>query len=403
MDHFVGIWWSGSEDDARPAGAEAKGYLALNFNGVGANFPAIQDIQKERRRQGQEPDAEGQGRRELSTTAASTNSVMIAEAIRNAQKLTGKKVVTGEDVRRGLETLNITAARWKELGLAEFAAPILGVSCTDHNGHHSAYMQQWDGAKWVKVSDWIAPMKDKVRPAARGGGQGLRVQEPAVAEAHRGLRQVVVIEAQNPGGGAARPPIREFAYAGAHGGIPRIEVTKAEHAADAPATTDNAARRARRPNPLGQQHRGDLRPRHPGAQGRVARRAEGRHRRAARRQRRRQDHHAEGDLQPAARRARRRHQGLDPVRGRRGAGPLAQRTGAPRLHPGDGRPALLRPSHHRGKPAHRRLHAARRQGRDPARHRPRSMPISPPAASAATRWRATPPAASSRCARSAAR
>jgi branched-chain amino acid transport system substrate-binding protein len=25
-------------------------------------------------------------------------------------------------------------------------------------------MQQWDGTKWVKVSDWILPMKDKVRP-----------------------------------------------------------------------------------------------------------------------------------------------------------------------------------------------------------------------------------------------
>src|SRR5215475_4763136 len=36
MDKFVGVWWSGSEDDARPAGAEAKGYLSLNFNAVGA-------------------------------------------------------------------------------------------------------------------------------------------------------------------------------------------------------------------------------------------------------------------------------------------------------------------------------------------------------------------------------
>ncbi len=34
------------------------------------------------------------------------NSMLIAEAIRNAQKITGKKVVTGEDVRRGFETLN---------------------------------------------------------------------------------------------------------------------------------------------------------------------------------------------------------------------------------------------------------------------------------------------------------
>ena len=39
-------------------------------------------------------------------------------------EITGKKVVTGEDVRRGLETLNISAARWKELGLPDFGAPI---------------------------------------------------------------------------------------------------------------------------------------------------------------------------------------------------------------------------------------------------------------------------------------
>ena len=46
MDHFIGIWWSGSDDDARGGGQAAKGYLALNFNGLGANYPAIQDIKK---------------------------------------------------------------------------------------------------------------------------------------------------------------------------------------------------------------------------------------------------------------------------------------------------------------------------------------------------------------------
>ena len=55
-------------------------------------------------------------------------------------------------------------ARLKELGLAGFAAPITGVNCTDHNGHGSAFMQQWDGTKWVKITDWITPMKDVVRP-----------------------------------------------------------------------------------------------------------------------------------------------------------------------------------------------------------------------------------------------
>ena len=29
-----------------PAGAGAKGYLTLNFNGTGADFPAIADIKK---------------------------------------------------------------------------------------------------------------------------------------------------------------------------------------------------------------------------------------------------------------------------------------------------------------------------------------------------------------------
>ncbi len=161
MDHFIGVWWSGSEDDARPAGAGAKGYLSLNFNAVGANFPAIKDIQKYVIGKDSQTDPKQVG--DNFYNRGVMNSAVIAEAIRNAQKLTGKKDITGDEMRRGLETLQISAARWKEMGLDGFAAPI-SVNCTDHNGHHSAYVQQWDGAKWVKVSDWISPMKDKVMP-----------------------------------------------------------------------------------------------------------------------------------------------------------------------------------------------------------------------------------------------
>ena len=163
MDHFVGIWWSGNEDDARPAGPDGKGYLSLNLHSVGANYPAIQDIQKYLVDKGKSQTPKDKVGENFYNRGV-MNSVIIAEAIRNAQNVTGKKVVTGEDVRRGLESLRITDARWKELGLAGFASPITGVSCTDHNGHQSAYMQQWDGTKWVKISDWISPMKDRVRP-----------------------------------------------------------------------------------------------------------------------------------------------------------------------------------------------------------------------------------------------
>jgi branched-chain amino acid transport system substrate-binding protein len=163
MDHLVGVWWSGGEDDARPSGADAKGYTTLNFSAVGSNFPAVQDIMKNVVDKGGSQVASKDKVGESHYNKGVYNSVLIAEAIRNAQKLTGKKVVNGDDVRRGLETLNISAARWKELGLPEFGSP-LAVSCTDHNGHQSAYLQQWDGDKWVKVSDWIEPMKDKVQP-----------------------------------------------------------------------------------------------------------------------------------------------------------------------------------------------------------------------------------------------
>ena len=52
--------------------------------------------------------------------------------------------------------------------------------------------------------------------------------------------------------------------------------------------------------------------------------------------------------------------------GARGAGAVAERTGAARLHPGDGGPALLRPSHHRGESADRRVHPQGRPRRDRA-------------------------------------
>ena len=162
MDKFVSVYWGGGEDDARPTGADAKGFTSLAFTATGANFPALQDIQKlVIGKVGSQTQKDRLG--ESHYNKGVYNSVMIAEGIRNAQKITGKKVVSGEDVRRGLETLNITAERWKELGLPEFAAP-LAISCSDHSGHQAAFMQQWDGTKWVKISDWIAPMKETVRP-----------------------------------------------------------------------------------------------------------------------------------------------------------------------------------------------------------------------------------------------
>jgi branched-chain amino acid transport system substrate-binding protein len=88
---------------------------------------------------------------------------MIAEAIRTAQQLTGKKQVNADDVRRGFEALNITEARWKEMGFPNFASPV-HLTCADHNGHSGISLVQWDGTKWNTTVPSIQPIKDKVLP-----------------------------------------------------------------------------------------------------------------------------------------------------------------------------------------------------------------------------------------------
>ena len=163
MNRLVGVWWSGNDDDARPAGEEAKGYSSLDLNAVGSNFPVIRDITKYVIDKGKSQLASKDKVGENFYNRAIWNSVLVAEAIRTAQQLTGKKVVNGEDVRRGFEGLNITTARLKELGLEGFASPVK-LSCADHNGHGGISLVQWDGTKWNTVAPSIEPIKDKVLP-----------------------------------------------------------------------------------------------------------------------------------------------------------------------------------------------------------------------------------------------
>ena len=163
MDKFIGIWWSGGEDDARPAGAGGKGYKTLNLNAVGADFPALTDIKTNVVDKGLSKVASSDRVGENLYNRGVMNSVLIAEAIVTAQRLTGKPVVNAEEVRMGLENLDITEERLAELGLTGFMPP-LKVTCEDHSGGHDVYIQEWDGKAWQKATDWFAPMTDVVRP-----------------------------------------------------------------------------------------------------------------------------------------------------------------------------------------------------------------------------------------------
>jgi len=155
MDHFIGIWWSGSEQDVTPAGDQAKGYKSANFHGTGTDYPAIKDILKLVHDAGN-----GTGPREEVGTVLYNRGVMngavIVEAIRTAQEKYGKKALLGEQVRDGFEALNIDAARLDAMGLTGFMESIK-ITCADHEGTGRAFIQQWDGKSWQKVSDWIEP------------------------------------------------------------------------------------------------------------------------------------------------------------------------------------------------------------------------------------------------------
>jgi branched-chain amino acid transport system substrate-binding protein len=170
MNRLVGNWWAGNDDDARPTGMDAKGYTSLDVNAVGTNFPAIQDILKYVVDKGKSQVTSKDRVGENFYNRAVWNSVIMAEAIRTAQKLTNKKQVTGEDVRRGFESLDISTARMKEIGLAGFASPIK-LSCSDHNGHSGISLVEWDGTKWQTIVPSIQPIKDKVLPLIDSAAQ----------------------------------------------------------------------------------------------------------------------------------------------------------------------------------------------------------------------------------------
>ncbi len=197
MDKFYSVWWPG-DDDLRATGEPAKGFKSLNWHSADGNYAALADIKKhvvDKKLSQANPEKVG----EVLYNRGVYNSMLIAEGIRNAQKVTGKKVVTGEDVRRGLESMNIDAARLKEMGMEGFAQPIK-LTCADHNGHlvdlHAAM-----GRQEVREDLRTDPPDDRQgAAAARQRREGLRGKERRMAQAQRSLRQGFVTGQRSRGG-----------------------------------------------------------------------------------------------------------------------------------------------------------------------------------------------------------
>ena len=93
------------------------------------------------------------------------------EGVRRAQERYGKgKVMTGEQVRWGLENLALDQKKLDSLGFAGVMRP-LSTSCADHMGSTWARVHTWDGSKWNFSSDWYEADEQIIKPMIKAGSE----------------------------------------------------------------------------------------------------------------------------------------------------------------------------------------------------------------------------------------
>ena len=167
-DKMYGVWWAGAEPDVKDVGEGAKGYNALALNTSGQQPKVIQDILKLVHDKGQ-----GSGPKDEVGQVLYTRGVIIQmlsiEAVRRAQERFGRgQVMTGEQVRWGLENLALDQKKLDALGFSGVMRP-LSTSCADHMGSTAARVHTWNGSKWEFSSDFIQADEQILKPMIKAG------------------------------------------------------------------------------------------------------------------------------------------------------------------------------------------------------------------------------------------
>ncbi len=169
-EKMYGVWWAGAEPDVKDVGANAKGYNALALNTSGTQPKVIQEILKQVHDKGQ-----GTGPKEEVSSVLYTRGVIIQmltiEAVKRAQERFGKgKVMTGEQVRWGMENLALDQKRLDSLGFSGVMRPV-STSCQDHMGSTWARVHTWDGAKWGDMSEWYQADDQIIKPMVKASAE----------------------------------------------------------------------------------------------------------------------------------------------------------------------------------------------------------------------------------------
>ncbi len=142
----VSFVWGAAEADIEAAGgwAVAEGYNAIQFAGVGQDFPVIREIKEMYKKEGKEPPKEM-----ASTVYYNRGIVWVAlqvEAIRNALKAKPDGKITGADVKAGYEKV-------KGVTLGGLVPPV-ELTPNDHEGGGWVEVWQAQGGKFVRLKAW---------------------------------------------------------------------------------------------------------------------------------------------------------------------------------------------------------------------------------------------------------
>ena len=158
----VSFVWGAAEADINGAGGfdVAEGYHAMQFAGVGTDYPVLNEIRAMYKKQGKEPP------KEMGSTVYYNRGVLIAalhvEAIRNAVKAKPGGKITGADVKAGFEKIsNFTLG-----GLV----PPIKVTSQDHEGGGLVQIWHVKGGKFVKETEWFAAYQDVVAKHIKESG-----------------------------------------------------------------------------------------------------------------------------------------------------------------------------------------------------------------------------------------
>ncbi|MDX5409673.1 MAG: ABC transporter substrate-binding protein [Thauera sp.] len=166
-DKIYGVWWAAAEPDVKDVGDAAKGYNGLAMqHGAEPNAKVVKDIltMVHGKNQGTGP------REEVGSVLymrGLISAMLAVEGVKRAQEKYGRgKVMTGEQVRWGLENLALDQKKLDGLGFAGVMRPV-STSCTDHMGSAWARIHTWDGAKWNFTSDWYQADEQILKPMVK--------------------------------------------------------------------------------------------------------------------------------------------------------------------------------------------------------------------------------------------